>query len=217
MHIEMWSDLVCPWCFIGKRQLEIALEKFENRDQVTITHRAYQLNPSADFTTTPTTQMLADKYGVTLEQAKEMQRNVSDAASSVGLNYQLDRTLSGNTRDGHRLLLWAQALDRNRGQDLLEVLMSAYFEKGESIFGHEILAAFAEQVGFDPSQALAMLEGKEFIDLVQRDQQIAQTLGCTGVPFFVLDEKFGVSGAQSSELFLSALQQAWDASTTSTP
>lgn len=213
MHIAMWSDLVCPWCFIGKRQLEIALEQFEHRDQVTISHRAYQLNPSAEFTTTPTTQMLADKYGVSLDQAKEMQTNVVQAASSVGLNYNLDRTLSGNTRDGHRLLLWAQALDQNRGQALLEVLMSAYFENGESIFGHEILATFSAQAGFDPSQALAMLAGTEFIDLVHRDQQIAQTLGCTGVPFFVFDEKFGVSGAQSSELFLSALQQAWDAST----
>ena len=217
MHIEMWSDLVCPWCFIGKRQLEIALEQFEHRDQVTITHRAYQLNPGAEFTTTPTLQMLADKYGVSLEQATEMQRNVSDAAASVGLNYQLERTLSGNTRDGHRLVLWAQALDHDRGLELLEVLMSAYFEQGESIFGHANLAAFVTQVGLDPSQALAMLEGTEFIDLVQRDQHIAQTLGCTGVPFFVLDEKFGVSGAQSSELFASALQQAWDASTASTP
>lgn len=217
MHIDMWSDLVCPWCFIGKRQLEIALEQFEHRDQVTVTHRAYQLNPSAEFTTTPTTQMLADKYGVSLEQAKEMQSNVVQAAVSVGLNYQLDRTLSGNTRDGHRLVLWAQALDHDRGLELLEVLMSAYFEKGESIFGHDNLTAFVTQVGLDPSQALAMLESEEFTAEVQLDQQIAQTLGCTGVPFFVLDEKFGVSGAQSSELFASALQQAWDASNSSQP
>jgi predicted DsbA family dithiol-disulfide isomerase len=217
MQIDMWSDLVCPWCFIGKRQLEIALEQFEYRDQVTISHRAYQLNPSAEFTTTPTTQMLADKYGISLDQAKEMQSNIVQAAATVGLNFDLGRSLSGNTRDGHRLVLWAQALDQDRGQELLEVLMNAYFEKGESIFGREILASFAAQAGIDPSQALAMLEGTEFIDLVHRDQQIAQTLGCAGVPFFVLDEKFRVSGAQSSELFLSALQQAWDASTSSTP
>ena len=217
MHIDMWSDLVCPWCFIGKRQLELALEQFEHRDQVTIRHRAHQLNPSAAFTTTPTTQMLADKYGVSLDQAKEMQGNIVQAAASVGLSFDLGRTLSGNTQDGHRLLLWAQALDHERGQQLLEVLMSAYFEKGESIFGHENLAAFAAQAGFEPSQTLSMLEGTEFLDLVHRDQQIAQTLGCTGVPFFVLDEKFGVSGAQSSALFSSALQQAWDASTSLTP
>lgn len=216
MQIEMWSDLVCPWCFIGKRQLEIALEQFEHRDQVTISHRAYQLNPSAESTMTPTLQMLATKYGVSVEQASEMQENVSQAATSVGLNYQLDRTLSGNTRDGHRLVLWAQALDHDRGQQLLEVLMSAYFEKGESIFGHEILAAFASQAGFDSAQALAMLESDEFLDQVRRDQETAQALGCTGVPFFVFDERIGVSGAQSSELFASALQQAWDASTSAT-
>lgn len=210
MQIEMWSDLVCPWCFIGKRQLEIALEAFPHRDQVTINHRAYQLNPDAEPTTTPTTQMLADKYGVGLDEAQAMLRNVSDAAKSVGLNYQLERTLSGNTRDGHRLVLWAQRIDHERGQQLLDILLSAYFEQGESIFGIETLAAFAPRAGFDEQEALAFLQSEELIDNVRRDQGIAQSLGCTGVPFFVIDDRFGVTGAQSSELFASALQQAWE-------
>jgi predicted DsbA family dithiol-disulfide isomerase len=214
MHIEMWSDLVCPWCFIGKRQLEIALEQFPHRDQVTINHRAYQLNPHAEPTTTPTTQMLADKYGVSLDEANAMLRNVSDAAKSVGLNYQLERTLSGNTRDGHRLVLWAQRIDHTRGQQLLEILLSAYFERGESIFGHETLAAFAPLAGFDATEALTFLHSNDLIDAVRRDQEIAQALGCTGVPFFVIDDRFGVTGAQSSELFASALQQAWDSRNT---
>ncbi len=210
MQIEMWSDLVCPWCFIGKRQLEIALEAFPHRDQVTINHRAYQLNPDAEPTTSPTTQMLADKYGVGLDEAQAMLRNVSDAAKSVGLNYQLERTLSGNTRDGHRLVLWAQRIDHERGQQLLDILLSAYFEQGESIFGIETLAAFAPRAGFDEQEALAFLQSEELIDNVRRDQEIAQSLGCTGVPFFVIDDRFGVTGAQSSELFASALQQAWE-------
>ena len=213
MQIEMWSDLVCPWCFIGKRQLEIALEQFPHRDQVTINHRAYQLNPNAEPTTTPTTQMLADKYGVSLEEANAMLRNVSDAAERVGLNYQLERTLSGNTRDGHRLVLWAQRIDHTRGQHLLEILLSAYFERGESIFGLETLAAFAPLAGFDEAQALEFLRSTDLIDEVRRDQEIAQALGCTGVPYFVIDDRFGVTGAQSSELFASALQQAWDSRT----
>lgn len=210
MQIEMWSDLVCPWCFIGKRQLEIALDAFPYRDQVTINHRAYQLNPNAEPTTTPTTQMLADKYGVGLDEAQAMLRNVSDAAKSVGLNYQLERTLSGNTRDGHRLVLWAQRIDHERGQQLLDILLSAYFEQGESIFGIETLAAFAPRAGFDEQEVLAFLQSEELIDNVRRDQEIAQSLGCTGVPFFVIDDRFGVTGAQSSELFASALQQAWE-------
>lgn len=214
MHIEMWSDLVCPWCFIGKRQLEIALEQFPYRDQVTINHRAYQLNPYAEPTTTPTTQMLAEKYGVSPEEATAMLQNVSDAARSVGLNYQIERTLSGNTLDGHRLVLWAQQLDHRRGQKLLEILMSAYFEHGESIFGIETLAAFVPRAGFSESDALTFLHSGELTDRVHEDQAIAQSLGCTGVPFFVIDDRFGVTGAQSSELFASALHQAWDSRST---
>jgi predicted DsbA family dithiol-disulfide isomerase len=210
MQIDIWSDLVCPWCFIGKRQLEIALEQFPHRDEVSVNHRAYQLNPQAETSTTPTTQMLAEKYGVTKEEAVAMLQNVSDAAKSVGLNYQLERTLSGNTLDAHRFVLWAQQIDHERGLQLLEILMSAYFEHGETIFDVESLAAFAPRAGFSESDALAFLQSTELVDQVLRDQGIAQALGCTGVPFFVIDDRFGVSGAQSSELFTSALQQAWD-------
>lgn len=211
MHIDLWSDLVCPWCFIGKRQLETALAGFAHRDEVTIRHRAYQLDPSAPATTERTTQMLADKYGVDLAQAEAMQRQVTDVAAGVGLQYQLDRTLSGNTRDGHRLVLWAQDLDHERGQQLLERMFSAYFEQAESIFGADALVGFARAAGFDGDAAAAMLAGDAYVERVQADQEIARALGCQGVPFFVLDERFGVTGAQPAEVFASALQQAWDA------
>ncbi len=211
MQIEVWSDLVCPWCFIGKRQLDIALESFEHRDEVTIWHRAYQLNPQASMTTERTTKMLADKYGVSIEQATEMQRGVTEAAATVGLHYQLDRTLSGNTRDGHRLVLWAQDQDHSSGERLLRTLFSAYFEQGASIFGIEELVDFAVNAGLDGDEARTMLSGHDYADSVHRDQEIARALGCTGVPFFVLDERFGVTGAQSSELFGAALAQAWEA------
>jgi len=211
MQIEVWSDLVCPWCYIGKRQLEIALEGFEHRREVTVWHRAYQLDPSASTSTQPTTEMLAQKYGVSVEQAEEMQRGVTDAAASVGLHYQLNRTLSGNTRDGHRLVLWAQEQDRDASEVLLRSLFSGYFEHGESIFGVDALAGFAGRAGFDEQGARALLRGEDYADFVHRDQEIARTLGCRGVPFFVFDERLGVTGAQSSELFASALAQAWDA------
>ena len=211
MQIEVWSDLVCPWCFIGKRQLEIALEGFEHRDEVTVWHRAYQLNPGASTKTQPSTELLAAKYGVSVEEARRMQEGVVQAAASVGLDYQLERTLSGNTRDGHRLVLWAQDQSQEAGARLLNTLFSAYFEQGASIFGVDELAAFASSAGLDEQEARALLSGQEYADLVHRDQEIARTLGCTGVPFFVLDERFGVTGAQSSELFASALDQAWQA------
>ena len=211
MQIEVWADLVCPWCYIGKRQLEIALEGFEHRDEVTIWHRAYQLNPNSSATPEPTIEMLASKYGVSVAEAKEMQSGVTQAAARVGLHYQLDKTLSGNTRDGHRLVLWAQDQSHAAGERLLGTLFSAYFEQGASIFGIDELASFAASAGLDEGQARALLAGDEYADFVHRDQEIARTLGCTGVPFFVLDERFGVTGAQSSELFASALQQAWEA------
>ncbi|MDO9485558.1 MAG: DsbA family oxidoreductase [Actinomycetota bacterium] len=211
MQIEVWSDLVCPWCYIGKRQLEIALASFEHKDEVTIWHRAYQLNPSASTTTQPTIEMLADKYGVSVDDARSMQRGVTETAASVGLNYQLDRTLSGNTRDGHRLVLWAQEQDHAAGERLLTSLFSAYFEQGLPIFEVDELAGFAADIGLDGNAAISMLTGEDYADFVLRDQEIARALGCTGVPFFVLDERFGVTGAQSSELFGSALAQAWNA------
>ena len=211
MQIEVWSDLVCPWCYIGRRQLDIALESFEHRGEVTIWHRAYQLNPQAGTQTQATTEMLAEKYGVSVQEARDMQRGVTDAAASVGLHYQLDRTLSGNTRDGHRLVLWAQDQSHSTGELLLNTVFSAYFEQGASIFGIDELTAFAIGAGLDGDAARALLTGDEYADFVYRDQEIARTLGCTGVPFFVLDERFGVTGAQSSELFASALAQAWEA------
>ncbi|MDO8733131.1 MAG: DsbA family oxidoreductase [Actinomycetota bacterium] len=211
MQIEVWSDLVCPWCFIGKRQLEIALENFEHKDEVTIWHRAYQLNPQASKTTQRTTELLAAKYGVSVAEATEMQRGITETAASVGLSYQLDRTLTGNTLDGHRLVLWAQDQDLASGTLLLNTLFSAYFEQGASIFGVEELTAFAVAAGFESAATNTLLLGDDYADFVYRDQAIARTLGCTGVPFFVLDERFGVTGAQSSELFESALAQAREA------
>ena len=213
MQIEVWADLVCPWCYIGKRQLEIALAGFEHKADVTVWHRAYQLNPQASTRPEPTTEMLASKYGVSVAEAKEMQGGVAQAAAAVGLHYQLDRTLSGNTRDGHRLVLWAQDQSHEAGERLLSTLFSAYFEQGASIFGIDELAGFAASAGLDEDQARTLLAGEQYADFVYRDQEIARTLGCTGVPFFVLDERFGVTGAQSSELFASALQQAWEADT----
>jgi predicted DsbA family dithiol-disulfide isomerase len=206
MIIDVWSDVVCPWCFIGKRRLEKALSLFEHRDQVTIRHRAFQLQP--DITSTvPTADYLADKYRMPTEKVKEMQANVCAIADGEGLCYNLDDTLSGNTFDAHRLLLWAATIDK---QDvLLEAMYSAYFEKSHPLFSHADLISVATSIGLDSSDVEKILNSEQFKDEVIADRTLASQLGATGVPFFVVDMKYGISGAQPLEAFTQTLEGAW--------
>ena len=206
MIIDVWSDVVCPWCFIGKRRLEKALSLFEHRDQVTIRHRAFQLQPDID-TTVRTTDYLAEKYQLPSEKVKEMQANVCAIADGEGLCYNLDETLSGNTFDAHRLLLWAATIDKQDA--LLEEMYSAYFEKSEPLFSHSDLIAVATRVGIKESEISKVLESNAFRDEVVADRTLASQLGATGVPFFVVDMKYGISGAQPLEAFTQTLEGAW--------
>lgn len=206
MIIDVWSDVVCPWCFIGKRRLEKALSLFEHRDQVTIRHRAFQLQPDITFTV-PTADYLADKYRMPTEKVKEMQANVCAIADGEGLCYNLDDTLSGNTFDAHRLLLWAATIDKQDA--LLEAMYSAYFEKSLPLFSHADLIAVATSVGIDTSAVEKILNSEEFKDEVIADRTLASQLGATGVPFFVVDMKYGISGAQPLEAFTQTLEGAW--------
>ena len=206
MIIDVWSDVVCPWCFIGKRRLEKALSLFEHRDQVTIRHRAFQLQP--DITSTvPTADYLADKYRMPTEKVKEMQANVCAIADGEGLCYNLDDTLSGNTFDAHRLLLWAATIDKQDA--LLEAMYSAYFEKSLPLFSHADLISVATSVGLDSSDVEKILNSEQFKDEVIADRTLASQLGATGVPFFVVDMKYGISGAQPLEAFTQTLEGAW--------
>jgi predicted DsbA family dithiol-disulfide isomerase len=209
MIIDIWSDVVCPWCFIGKRRLEKALSLFEHRDQVTIRHRAFQLQP--DITTTvPTAQHLAEKYRLTESKVKEMQANVCAIADGEGLCYNLDETLSGNTFDAHRLLLWSA---REGKQDLLlEAMYSAYFEKSQPLFSHEDLITVATSIGVSRDEVSELLQSDAFVDEVLADRELASQLGATGVPFFVIDMKYGISGAQPLEAFTQTLESAWQES-----
>lgn len=206
MIIDVWSDVVCPWCFIGKRRLEKALSLFEHRDQVTIRHRAFQLQP--DITSTVrTADYLADKYRMPTEKVKEMQANVCAIADGEGLCYNLDDTLSGNTFDAHRLLLWAATIDK---QDvLLEAMYSAYFEKSLPLFSHADLISVATSIGLDSSDVEKILNSEQFKDEVIADRTLASQLGANGVPFFVVDMKYGISGAQPLEAFTQTLEGAW--------
>lgn len=206
MQIECWSDVVCPWCYIGKRRLDEALAAFPGRDSVTVIHRAFQLDPGAVSAGRRTVDVLAEKYGMDPAGAATMMGSVTEVARSVGLDYRLLDTVSGNTRDAHRLLLWAQELDR--AGDLLEALYSAYFEAARDIFGTDALCAIAAEAGLDPDAGRTMLEGSDYLDAVSADQALAAQLGANGVPFFVFDRAYGISGAQPLEVFTATLERA---------
>ena len=211
MRIEIWSDVVCPWCFIGKRRLEAALAEFAHRDEVQVEYRSFQLDPSAP---TPATEKvvgtLASKYGVSVEKAQEMQAQVTQVAAEVGLEYHLDRTLHANTVDAHRLLHLALAESGPRVQaELKEALMTAYFTHAADITDPGVLAKVATDAGLDPSRVDAVLASQDYADAVQADIDQARAFGANGVPFFVVDRTYAISGAQPVEVFGQVLEQAW--------
>jgi predicted DsbA family dithiol-disulfide isomerase len=208
MKIEVWSDVVCPWCYVGKRRLEHALERFPHRDAVEVTWRSFELDPSAPAQRTESTiEHLANKYGISHQQAEAANQRVSGVAAQEGLAFRLDQAKSGNTFDAHRLIHLAA---QHGLQDAAkERLMAAYFTEGEPIGDRETLVRLASEVGLDADEVRGVLESDAFADAVQSDESEARALGITGVPFFVLDRKYGISGAQPSDLILQALQQAW--------
>ena len=206
MIIDVWSDVVCPWCFIGKRRLEKALQEFGHSEEIIVRHRAFQLQPDA-AETMPTSKLLAEKYRVSPNQVKEMQANVCAVADGEGLCYNLDDTLSGNTFDAHRLLLWAASIGKDR--ELLEAMYAGYFEKSLPLFSHQDLIAIAEGVGIAAVDVMNVLDSDQFSDEVIKDRDVAASLGATGVPFFVIDMKYGISGAQPTATFLETLNTAW--------
>jgi len=207
MIIDVWSDVVCPWCFIGKRRLEKALANIplDVRSGIEVRHRAFQLQPDLQVTT-PTSALLAQKYQLDIEQVHAMQANVCSIADGEGLCYELDNTLSGNTADAHRLLAWAKELGKE--DILLEAMYSGYFEESKPLFSHEDLLAIVSEAGLDIAAAKAILDSEKFADQVKADAQLAGQLGASGVPFFVVDMKYGISGAQPLEVFEATIAQA---------
>ena len=211
MKVEIWSDVVCPWCFIGKRRLESALDAFPHRDEVEVVFRSFELDPTAPTPAgEPVVTMLARKYGVSVEQAAQMQDRVTQVAAEVGLEYHLDKTLHANTVDAHRLLHLALDEAGPRVQaELKEALMTAYFTRAEDITDHEVLRKAAADAGLDPERVDAVLASTEYAEAVRADVDQARAFGASGVPFFVVDRKYAVSGAQPTELFSQVLDRAW--------
>ncbi len=207
INIEVWSDVVCPWCYIGHRRLHRALKNLGLESKVTITHRAFQLQP--DFPVDrfiPTSEHLATKYKLGPDQVVEMQKQVLEAAETEGLTYHLEHTLSGNTVDAHRVILWAQ--DQGHGLELLMRLFDAYFVQQENFFTHENLLQFVGELELDVDAARAMLDSDEYEDQVIDEGRMAGQFGASGVPFFVINRKFGISGAQPIEVFEGSLTRA---------
>lgn len=210
MKVEIWSDVVCPWCYIGKRRFEAALAQFPEHEQVEIVWRSYQLSPDAPRSTDETlTQMLARKYGVSERQAAAMNERVSAEAAKEGLDYHLDRARPANTFDAHRLIHLAAS--HQLQHEAIERLMRAYFTEGEPIGDAETLVRLVAEVGVPADEARALLSGDRYADDVRADEQRARIFGIRGVPFFAIDETYGVSGAQPLEVFSQALHQAWTA------
>lgn len=208
MKIDIWSDIVCPFCYIGKRHLELALEQFPHRDQVEISWRSFQLDPSApEVTTEPSSQMLARKYGMPVEQALANQRALEQQAAGVGLEYHLETTRTGNTFDIHRVLHLAN--EEGLGDAAQDRFMRAHFSDNEQVNDPDVLVRLAGEVGLDEARVRQVLAGDEYADAVRADIAQAGAYGARGVPFFVLAEAVGVSGAQPIEVFTRALEQAW--------
>lgn len=211
MKIEIWSDVVCPWCYIGKRRIENALAEFGHADEVEVHWRSYQLDPGAPTEPTEdTTAMLARKYGQSPAGAKQMQDRVEAVAAEEGLIYRLSETLHLNTVDAHRLIHLAHEQGGNELQGRVkEALLKAYFTEARNVADHEVLREVAVAAGVDASRVDEVLAGPEFIAAVHADIEQAQAYGASGVPFFVIDEKYGVSGAQPTEVFTQVLERAW--------
>ncbi|MFB6652878.1 DsbA family oxidoreductase [Streptomyces microflavus] len=209
MRVEIWSDIACPWCYIGKARFEKGLAEFAHRDEVEVVHRSFELDPGrAKGQTEQVIDMLATKYGRTREEAASMEANVAVNAQAEGLGYRTEGRDHGNTFDIHRLLHLAKA--RGRQDELLTLAYRANFAEERSVFDDDVLLALAVEAGLDADEARAVLADPEaYADEVRADEREASELGANAVPFFVLDRRYGISGGQPSEVFVQALEQAW--------
>ncbi|PRY41184.1 putative DsbA family dithiol-disulfide isomerase [Geodermatophilus tzadiensis] len=208
MRIEVWSDVVCPWCYIGKRRLETALERFPHRDRVEVVWRSYQLDPSIpEGETHPTLPALAAKYGRPVEEMRAMMRHVEETAAGEGLRYSLADGVSGNTLLAHELV--HLAAEHGLQGAVEERLLHAYFEESRPVFDVDALVPLAVEVGLDEAEVRAALADHRYRAAVLDDARTAQALGATGVPFFVVDRRYGAAGAQPADLLLQLLERAW--------
>jgi predicted DsbA family dithiol-disulfide isomerase len=209
LHVEVWSDIACPWCYVGKRRLAAALAEFAERDAVEITWRSFELDPSAPREPLPPTghaERLAKKYGRSLAQAQEMLDHMTRLGAAEGIAFDYSRIRTGNTFDAHRMLHLARAV--GLADALAERLFAAYFCEGRAVSEPATLVELAREVGIDTGRAEALVHTDLYDEEVRAEQHDARELGISGVPFFLVGRRYGVSGAQPREVLLRALEQA---------
>jgi predicted DsbA family dithiol-disulfide isomerase len=212
MDIEIWSDIACPWCYVGKRRFEAALAQFEHRDDVTITWRSFELDPEAPAEREgDRAEHLASKYGMSLEQARQAEQQMTETAAGEGLDFRFDVARAGNTFDGHRLVHLAKA--HGLQDEMKERLLRAYFSEGELISDHDSLTRLAAEVGLPADEVREALAGDRYAAYVREDERLAQGFGISAVPTFVVDRRIGASGAHPPEALLSLLNQGWETRT----
>ena len=211
--IEIWSDIVCPWCYIGKRRFESALARFEHADQVEIRWRSFELDPHAPFRRAGTmAEHLAAKYGMSPDQARDRLAAMDRLAGEEGLRYDLAKTQGGNTFAAHRLIHLGYQRDAATGAAVKEALLHAYFEDLQPVSEPDVLVGIGVSCGLDEDEVAETLQSDRFAGEVRRDEAEAAALGCSGVPFFVFDRALAVAGAQDAETFLLTMRRAWDRS-----
>ena len=209
MKLEIWSDIACPWCYVGKRRFERALESFPERDSLEVIWRSFELDPAAPAVQhESSTELLARKYRLPLEQARAMNANMTAQGKKEGIEFDFDRVRMGNTFDAHRLIHFAAS--HGMRAEMVERLFRAYFTEGASLGDRDVLVRLAAEIGLDGESARTQLDSGAFADAVRADEERARAFGITGVPFFAIDERYGISGAQPPEVILGALQQAWN-------
>ena len=213
LTVEIWSDVVCPWCYIGKRRFEAALEAFEHADEVTVMWRSFELDQEAPRQPEGTAaERLAAKYGMSVERAETLNAEMTERAAGEGLEFHFETARGGNTFDAHRLIHLAATYGHQAAAQ--ERLMRAYFTDGEAIADPETLIRLMTELGVEEAEARDVLATERFTDDVREDELLASQLGIQGVPFFVFERKLGVSGAQPPEVLVQALQRAWDEAVT---
>jgi predicted DsbA family dithiol-disulfide isomerase len=210
MKIEVWSDYVCPFCYIGKRRLEVALDQFPHRDQVEVEFKSFELDPNSPKNIGQNIhEVLAKKYGMSVEKAKEANQGVGQQAATVGLKFNFDEMKPTNTLDAHRLAKFAKTQGKEAA--VSEMLLHAYFTESKHIGDIETLTDLAEAAGLNRQEVLQVLNDKEaYATDVRQDESLAQQYGVRGVPYFVINQKYAISGAQPTETFMGALQKVWE-------
>lgn len=206
MQVEIWSDLACPWCYVGKRCFDAALASFEGRDEVVVTFRAFELDPDAPASRLGSVvEHLARKYGISAERAEQLNAQLTGVAATVGIDMHFDRVRAGNTFDAHRLVKLAG--EHGVADAVTERLFQAYFTDGESLSDRAVLARLGEEAGVPARDAAEALAGDRFADAVRYDEQLAGANRIAAVPFFAVDRKVGASGAQDPAVLLDMLRE----------